>query len=195
MKLKTFKFETVTSTNDIAMNLIKKEKEETGCIYAYNQTKGRGTRGKKWISEIGNFFGSFFFQLKKNYPPFNEFLTINTVIVSDIIRKFCIGKKISLKWPNDIFVNGKKICGILQEVIVFNNKKFLIVGVGINVVSNPNIVKGYKTTNIFAESKIKPSIKEITEMMIESYEKFFNNLHSYDYNSYKKKANSISLRI
>ena len=195
MKFKIFKFESVTSTNDIAMTLIKKDKEETGCICADNQTKGRGTRGKKWISEIGNFFGSFFFPLKKNYPPFNEFLTINTVIVSDIIKKFCIEKKISLKWPNDIFVNKKKICGILQEVIVFNNKKFLIVGIGINVVSNPHIDKGYKATNIFNESKIKPSIREITEMIIESYEKFFYDLQSYDYNSYKKKANSISLRI
>ena len=48
-----------------------------GCVYAGAQTKGRGTRGKKWVSTKGNFFGSIFFHLKYNFPPFNEFSTIN----------------------------------------------------------------------------------------------------------------------
>ena len=71
-----FKFESVTSTNDKAINLIKDEKKEIGCVYANDQTKGRGTQGKQWISNEGNFFGSIFFPLKDNYPPFNEFSTI-----------------------------------------------------------------------------------------------------------------------
>jgi len=65
MKFEIFKFESVTSTNDAAINLIKEEKKEIGCIYADTQTKGRGTRGKEWISTQGNLFGSIFFPLKK----------------------------------------------------------------------------------------------------------------------------------
>ena len=84
MKFEIFKFESVTSTNDAAINLIKEEKKETGCIYADTQTKGRGTRGKEWISTQGNLFGSIFFPLKKNYPPFNEFSIINPVIISEV---------------------------------------------------------------------------------------------------------------
>jgi len=56
MKFEIFKFENVTSTNDIAINLIKKEQKETGCVYAETQTKGRGTHGKEWISDKGNLF-------------------------------------------------------------------------------------------------------------------------------------------
>jgi len=63
MKFKIFKFESVTSTNDVAINLIKKEQKEFGCVYAGIQTKGRGTHGRGWISDKGNLFGSIFFRL------------------------------------------------------------------------------------------------------------------------------------
>ena len=188
MKFEIFKFESVTSTNDVAINLIKEEKKEIGCIYADTQTKGRGTRGKEWISTQGNLFGSIFFPLKKNYPPFNEFSIINPVIISSVIEHFCERKNISFKWPNDVFVNGKKICGILQELITSNSKKFLVIGIGVNIVSNPNINTKYQTTNILLETKKKPSIKEIVNLIITSYEKFFINLHSYNYTDFKKKA-------
>ena len=97
MKFEIFKFENVTSTNDIAINLIKKEQKETGCVYAETQTKGRGTHGKEWISDKGNLFGSIFFPLKNNYPPFNEFSTINPIIISDVIKHFCEKKKYKFK--------------------------------------------------------------------------------------------------
>ena len=192
MKFKIFKFKNVTSTNDVAINLIKEDKEETGYIYAEIQTKGRGTRGRRWISQKGNFFGSIFFPLKKDYPPFNEFTIINPVIISGVMENFCEKKNISFKWPNDVFLNGKKICGILQELITLNSKKFLIIGIGINIVSNPNINAKYETTNIFLETRKMPSIKEIINQIIFSYEKFFLNLNSYNYNNFKKKADLMA---
>ena len=128
MKFKIYKFEKVTSTNDIAINLIKNKKKEVGCVHAKLQTKGRGTYGKKWISKEGNLFGSIFFPLKKNYPAFNEFSIINPVIISSVIQKFCNKKEITFKYPNDVLINKKKVCGILQELITKNRKKFLIIG-------------------------------------------------------------------
>ena len=192
MKFKIFKFKNVTSTNDVAINLIKEDKKETGCIYAEIQTKGRGTRGRRWISQKGNFFGSIFFPLKNDYPPFNEFTIINPVIISGVMENFCEKKNISFKWPNDVFLNGKKICGILQELITLNSKKFLIIGIGINIVSNPNINTKYETTNLFLETRKIPSIKEIINQIIFSYEKFFLNLNSYNYNNFKKKADLMA---
>ena len=187
MNFEIFKFKKVTSTNDIAIKLIKEEKKKTGCIYADIQTKGRGTHGKDWVSKKGNLFGSIFFQLKKNHPPFNEFSIINPVIISKVIEHFCKKKEISFKWPNDVFVNGKKICGILQELITLNKKQFLIIGIGLNVVSNPKIKTKYKATNIYLETQKKPSINKIVDLIIKSYEKFFNNLNSYSYSDFKSK--------
>ena len=193
MKFEIFKFESVTSTNDIAINLIKEQQKETGWVYADTQTKGRGTHGKEWVSDKGNLFGSIFFPLKNNYPSFNEFSTINPIIISDVIEHFCEKKNINLKFPNDIFVNRKKICGILQELIVSNNKKFLIIGIGVNIVSNPNVNNIYQATNILLETQKKPKINEIIDLIISSYEKFFIDLNSYNYKHFKKKADLMAL--
>ena len=193
MKFEIFKFENVTSTNDIAINLIKNEQKETGCVYADTQTKGRGTHGREWISGKGNLFGSIFFPLKNSYPPFNEFSTINSLIISDVLKHFCKKKNINLKFPNDIFVNEKKICGILQELIVSNSRKFLIIGIGVNIVSNPDINNKYQATNILLETQKKPKINEIIELIVSSYENFFINLNSYNYEDFKKKADLMVL--
>ena len=87
MKFKIFKFNSVTSTNDVAINLIKKEKKKIGCVYANTQTKGRGSHGKKWVSNKGNLFVSILFPLKDKFPSFNDFSIINPVII-----KFCSPK-------------------------------------------------------------------------------------------------------
>ena len=193
MKFEIFKFENVTSTNDVAINLIKEEQKEFGCVYADIQTKGRGTHGREWISDKGNFFGSIFFPLKNNYPPFNEFSIINPIIISGVIKHFCKKENINLKFPNDVLVNGKKICGILQEHIISNNKNFLIIGIGVNIVSSPNINNKYQATNILLQTKKIPKIKEIIDLIITSYEKFFVDLNSYNYVNFKKKADLMAL--
>ena len=193
MKFEIFNFEKVTSTNDVAINFIKEKHKEAGCIYAKIQTRGRGTYGKNWVSDEGNLFISIFFPLKKDYPPFNEFSSINPLIISSVIENFCDKKNINFKLPNDLFVNRKKICGILQELITLNSRKFLIIGIGLNIVSNPKINTKYQTTNILNETKKKPSIKEIIRLIISSYEKFFFNLNSYNYKDFKKKVDLMTL--
>ena len=192
MKFEIFKFESVTSTNDVAINLINEKRKECGYVYADIQRKGRGTHGREWISDKGNLFGSIFFPLKSNYPPFNEFSIISPIIISGVIKHFCEEKNITLKFPNDIFVNGKKICGILQELITSNSKKFLIIGIGMNIVSNPNINNKYQATNILSETKKKIKIEEVINLIIFSYENFFVNLDSYNYVNFKKKADLMA---
>ena len=193
MQFEILKFESVTSTNDVAINLIKEKKKKIGCIYADIQTRGRGTRGRRWVSAHGNLFGSIFFPLKNNYPSFSEFSMINPVIISEVIKKFCKKKKISFKWPNDVFVDGRKICGILQELITSNDKKFLIIGIGINIVSNPNINTNYEATNIFLETKKKPTTEEVINQLIASYENFFRELDTYNFINFKTRAESMSV--
>ena len=192
MKFEIFKFDRATSTNDVAISLIKNKQKKVGCVYVDIQTKGRGTYGREWVSQKGNLFASIFFSLEKNYPPFNEFSIINPIIISDVIKHFC-NKNIKLKFPNDIFVNGKKICGILQEVITSKDKNFLIIGIGINIVSNPDINKDYKATNLLLETKKKRNIKDLITYIIFSYEKFFIDLNLYNYANFKKKAESMAL--
>jgi len=193
MKFRIYKFVSVTSTNDVAINLIQREEKKIGCVYAETQTHGRGTHGKKWISEKGNLFVSIFFPLENNYPSSDEFSIINSILISDVIKQYSNKKNINLKFPNDIFLNGKKICGLLQEVITFLNKKFLIIGVGLNIISNPNIIDRYQATNILFETKKNLDVKEVIDQIILSYEKFFAKINSYNYEKFKEKANSLAL--
>ena len=78
-------------------------------------------------------------------------------------------KKIIFKKPNDLLINKKKICGILQEKISRLDKRYLIVGIGINLIKNPNL-KNYQTTNLneilnkkVSKNNIEKKIKKIFE--------------------------------
>ena len=192
MKFKIFKYNTVNSTNEKAIELIKKKKYENGFVYALSQKKGKGRYGRKWISKKGNFFGSIFFQLKKKYPSVEEFSLINPILNIDILSKYCGRKKTFFKLPNDIYINKKKICGILQEVIIKEQKKYLIVGIGINLFSNPKI-KNNPSTNIYRETKKKPKLLEIVNKIIAKYEQFFSNLNLYKFFNFKLKSKKLLL--
>ena len=137
----------------------------------------------KSLKMLRNKFGRQVFPLM---IQINEGINVNQI--SDVLKNFCRRENINLKFPNDIFVNEKKICGILQELIVSNSRKFLIIGIGVNIVSNPEINNKYQATNILLETQKKPKINEIIEMIVSSYEKFFINLNSYNYEDFKKKA-------
>jgi len=191
MKIKIFKFKKVTSTNDVAIKLIKKKNKTVGCVHASEQTKGRGTYGKKWISNKGNLFASFFFPIKENIPHLKDFIIINSFIVSRVLKNIYNIKDIKIKLPNDILIKKKKICGILQEIITFKKKEFFIVGIGLNTQSNP-FIKKYKTTNLFKETEKNIKVQEIIKLIAAAYENFFLNLNLKKYNKYKKKADLLA---
>ncbi len=192
MKFKCFSYGNVKSTNSSAMYLIRKKNFYNGFISATSQKKGRGTYGRKWISKKGNFFSTIFFQMKKNYPTVEQFTIINPLLNIDVIKKFCGKNKINFKPPNDIYVNNKKICGILQEVITKDKNKYLIVGIGINLVTNPKIKK-YISTNIYKETNIKPDLNKISEQVLKKYENFFKNIKKYNFSKFKLKSKKFAL--
>ncbi len=144
MVLKKFKYKKVSSTNDIAMQKIR-QGYKSGVIISDKQTHGRGRHGKKWVSNKGNLFFSIFFNIKKNIQT-SKLVISNLKIIKKILSKH-IKSKIKIKRPNDITVNKKKICGILNETLFYNDLKFLVIGIGINIVSSPNI-RDYPTTNL-----------------------------------------------
>ena len=151
MKLKIFNFKKVKSTNDTAIRLIKSG-INSGLVSTNIQTKGKGQRGNKWISKKGNLFISIFFKIDSNLS-LKKITTINLSILKKIISSQITGK-IYIKLPNDILIYKKKVSGILQEIMYKNNNKYLIAGIGINIVSSPNIIN-YPTTYLNKYSKKK----------------------------------------
>ena len=168
MKFKIFKFKKVQSTNNSAIRIIKSSNTDYGMIVANEQKKGRGQYGKKWISYNGNLFVSFFYKLDHLTVSLKQITKINCLLVKKLLSIY-YKKKIIFKKPNDLLINKKKICGILQEKISKLNKKYLIVGIGINLIKNPNL-KNYPTTNLsellnkkIFKNKVEKQIKKIFE--------------------------------
>ena len=146
MKFKKLKFKKVKSTNDTAIRIIKSSNLKSGMIISDIQIGGKGQHGNKWASYKGNLFVSFFHELKYTNISLATLTKINCLLVKKILNNY-YKKKIIFKKPNDLLINKKKISGILQEIISIFDKKFLIIGIGINLVKSPKI-KNYPTTNL-----------------------------------------------
>jgi len=171
--MKDFNYKCVNSTNDIAINLIKKKNFKAGLVVTEKQKKGKGQRGKRWISNKGNLFVSVFFSLEKINLTLKQLTIINANLMIKLIS-FYYRKKIKLKLPNDILINKKKICGILQETIQKNDNKYLIVGIGLNLIKSPKI-KEYPTTNLYDLTDCKISVDKISRELKNIYITFLKS--------------------
>ena len=175
MKFKKFKFKKIKSTNNTAIRIIKKTNCKLGMVVAETQEKGRGQYGRKWISSKGNLFVSFFNELNKTNLTISAITKINCLLVKKLLSKFT-RKKILFKKPNDLLIDKKKISGILQEIINVKDKKFLITGIGINIIKNPNITN-YPATNLQEVSKKSISKLDVENKLKQLFEKNLSKLY------------------
>ena len=183
--LKINKFKSVKSTNEKAIKLIQKYRHTAGLVVSDKQTKGKGTMGKKWVSKKGNIFISIFFNVNFNKYKIENFLIINSKLIRKVLKNYT-KKIVRIKKPNDLLIENKKICGILQEVIEYNNKKFLITGIGINTVIAPRGEKFMSTCLSTHAEKIINNLKIIKNIK-NSYEKLINDLDNNNFTYIKNK--------
>ncbi len=180
MRLNLIKFKSVKSTNEEAIKIIRSKKNKQGIIITKHQTKGKGTMGKKWVSVKGNFFVSIFFELKKNMPEPKEFSLINPIIIKKILKEYS-RFEIKIKWPNDLLIKSRKVCGILQELVKVEKRDFLIIGIGINTFKIPNN-KDFKSISLLQCSDKKINNISILKNLKKTYE-----LSNWRYWKYKYK--------
>lgn len=127
-------YEEVSSTNDIALDLARREAKEGTVVIAESQSSGRGRMGRSWFSPFGKgLWASIIF-----YPELlpNQLGRMNLVFgvaLAEAIKKET-SLPVELKWPNDVMVSGKKAGGILIEMSAeMDQVKYLVVGLGLNV--------------------------------------------------------------
>ena len=185
MKIKIKRYKKVKSTNDIALKLIKKNLSEPTLVVSKNQTEGKGRVGKKWISQNGNLFITLFFKFDQRKIDFKQFAILNAFLLKQIISKI-ISRKIKIKWPNDLMVNKKKFCGILQEVLKYNNFDYLIVGIGLNTNAAPQN-KGFKSTCLKNILNKKVNNQKILKKIVITYEKFLKEKNKISFSNLKRK--------
>lgn len=159
------------STNEFCINLIKNNISTDGIVSAEIQTNGRGRYGNKWISKKGNIFLSFYKKIKLQRDIIKYQYKVLKIVKNFLIKKGLKEQNIQIKDPNDILINNKKICGILVESYKNNKSLFVIAGIGLNLVSSPNLKK-YKTT--FLNKYLKKKVNKLD--FLEFIKKNFNKL-------------------
>lgn len=127
------------STNDYLKQLLANFKPQLPftAIMANHQTQGRGQRGATWTANAKENLTASFLCSPKNRPLAQQFITTITssLAVYEVLEEFITGT-LTIKWPNDIMVNNKKIAGILIENKISSSVvKHSIIGIGINVYS------------------------------------------------------------
>ena len=130
---KILEYDCLTSTNDAAKELGLQNAKENTVIIAKRQTNGRGRLGRTFFSpEQSGIYMSIL--LRPEFSPENATLITPAaaVAVSEAIDEIC-GINTKIKWVNDIYKNGKKVCGILSESTFTGNGYFTILGIGINL--------------------------------------------------------------
>ena len=184
MKIKSLKLKSVNSTNDIALDLIKKNKIKPTLISAEQQIKGRGTMGKKWVSKKGNLYLTIYFEIDQKKINFKHYAILNAYLLKYILKKN-YSDQVKIKWPNDLLIKKKKVCGILQEVVKNKKKNFLIIGIGINTNFNPK-TKQFSSTSLKDTTKKKINNKKLLESIKKEYENLLRRLKTFSFQKLKK---------
>jgi len=125
--------EKTSSTNDVAMELARDGASEGTVVTAEAQTKGRGRQGRKWVSMEGKtLVFSVILRPRLEIGELSEITLAAAVAVAQTLEDYRLKPKI--KWPNDLLLSGKKVCGILTEMGPKKDKMLSVVlGIGINL--------------------------------------------------------------
>ena len=174
-------FSEVGSTNEKAKELASQGTAEGTVVMAETQRCGRGRLGRRWLSPSGGVWLSIILRPKAS-PKETLKLTLTTAVaVAKTLHKM-FGLDAEIKWPNDVLIEGKKVCGILVEASTRNDKlEYAIVGIGINanidVTLFPEKLRATATTLKHLLGR-KIDREELVCSLLETFESYYNLLES-----------------
>ncbi|WP_297245719.1 biotin--[acetyl-CoA-carboxylase] ligase [uncultured Brachyspira sp.] len=195
-------YKTVESTNIVARGMAMNGADSGTVVIAEEQTSGYGRNGKSFFSPYGTgIYMSIILNLKKEKKIFNSsfITTAAAMAVSKSIEEIS-NENTQIKWVNDVFINGKKVCGILTEgAFSFEDGKldYAVIGIGINV-NFPKNGFPEEINNIAVSINKMQNNKDIRNILIAKilermYEYYFNNVAFYD--EYKKRSFLIGKKV
>ena len=167
-------FRETESTNIIAREIASSVAEGT-IVIAESQTAGRGRMGRKWVSPEGGIWLSIILKprIEPVYAP--RITLLAGVSVAKTMKSFGIPAKI--KWPNDILINGKKVCGILTEIIAeVDIIDYLVVGIGIDAnVDTGTFPEEFRDNSTSLEKEMEHKINrvEFVQKLLEEFEALY----------------------
>ena len=194
--MKIIKVDAIDSTNDFLKEALhKKALSSPTCVWAKNQTNGRGQRGSKWSSKSGeNLTFSVFYPVPsaiRNTPFVINMLT--TISLYSVLEVYNL-VNLKIKWPNDILSANKKIGGVLIENSYQSGAlSGTIIGVGLNVNQTffENLPRASSIKSILGKSI---SLENLLKELLEEMNKRFANYSEFNFEEVKKQFEALLFR-
>ena len=159
MKFQLRRYEEVTSTNDIALVAAQHGAGDGLVVWAERQTRGRGQKNRVWESQPGSSltFSVLFKPNEEELGVLGRFTALGGLAVAEAVREKT-GHEAKIKWPNDVLLHGRKICGVLAETDLQPGKEnAVVVGVGVNLLPGAfgtSAMMNYPAGDILSETGI-----------------------------------------
>ena len=188
----------VSSTNTVAKFLSKNNAENGTVVISEKQTGAKGRSGKSWESPLGGVWLSIIVNPIVDYSKLPLITLATGVAVAKTLERVGVENP-EIKWPNDIMINGKKVCGILTEAVTkFNRIESVIIGVGIdanlNVTDFPEELQS-GTTTLKEELHKEGNENLLIKIFFEEFEKINELFNSKEYEAILKEWRKRSYSI
>ncbi len=154
---KIYHFPLVDSTNKVAFFLAERGEEEGTVVLADRQLRGEGCRGKKWFSPIGGLWFSLILRPPCLPESTSVYTLMGAVAVTKAIKEISSSCPVYISLPNDVYVKGKKIGGVMCKTKLRGEKlEFAILGIGVNLYIKrfPSSLKDIATSLLLETSQV-----------------------------------------
>jgi len=132
--LKFIEYDSLGSTNIEADRLFEGGEAAPFWVRADAQTQGRGRRGRDWVSPKGNFYGTAVYRFDGEPQDAAKLSFVAAIAVANALSAYTLKTAPTLKWPNDVLLDGRKVAGLLLEA----KPGRVLIGIGVNLVSRPS---------------------------------------------------------
>ncbi len=197
--MEIIRLNTIDSTNTYAKKLLAENKiKQACCIVTSNQTSGKGMHENVWKSEPDKNLTFSLIYFPRFLPAAMQFLLNKSVSLSvfDLINNMLPCDKVSIKWPNDIFVGSKKVAGILIETsIIGQNLNWVVIGIGLNVNQKVFSKDLPDAASIIQFSHSEFELETVLNTYIDLFKKRYSQLTEKKYNEIDKEYLEAMFRI
>lgn len=189
-------FKEIESTNIIAREIANSVEEGT-VVIAESQTQGRGRLGRKWISPEGGVWLSIILKpgIQPSYAP-----RITLLAGVAVTKTICsLGLPARIKWPNDVLINGKKVCGILTEIEAeIDMIDYCVIGIGIDAnVDTESFPEEFRESSTSLKKELGREINrvEFVQKLLEEFEALYLKLQKDGFSSILEEWRKMSMTI
>jgi len=165
-------YDEIDSTNEEAKRRGEAGERGPVWIWAKTQSAGRGRQGRSWTSEPGNLFCTLLIDPEATPQRASELSFVTALAVAETVDTLIGTPSAELKWPNDVLVEGAKICGVLLESGGGSAERsgWIAIGIGINLISHPDGTP-YPATHIGAHAAV-PQPDAALEILAEQFDRW-----------------------